>query len=181
MGWWRRLVSWWGRSETEVATRRAVRALDLTDGDRVCELGFGFGITLPHLLAALPEGQVLGVDPSPQMVRLASRQYRPWVQAGQLQLIEASTSRTPIPAGSVNRVVTVDAVDRWPDLDAGFGEAARVLVPDGRLVALLSAEQAPGTADACVEALCRVGFAVAVDSQPDGSVMLVGSPLPTVV
>ena len=74
-------------------------------------------------------------------------------------------------------MVTVDAAHRWSDLEATFGEAARVLTPEGRLVAVLSPDQPPGTPDACVEALCRVGFAVAVSDEPDGSLLMVGSPL----
>jgi ubiquinone/menaquinone biosynthesis C-methylase UbiE len=48
---------------------RLVKSLDLKGNERAVELGFGLGNIVRKLSDALPEGNVVGLDPSPYMYR----------------------------------------------------------------------------------------------------------------
>lgn len=51
------------------ARRRAVRQMDLSSGDTVVDMGTGTGANLPFLREAVgPEGAVIGIDVSPEML-----------------------------------------------------------------------------------------------------------------
>lgn len=56
------------------ARRHAVRAMELSPGDTVVDMGTGTGANLPHLRDAVGlEGTVIGIDVSPRMLRRARR------------------------------------------------------------------------------------------------------------
>ena len=57
-----------------------VKQLDLTSADRVLEVGFGGGVTLPSLIATA--SYVAGVDRSPVMVQRANANFAEAVSAG---------------------------------------------------------------------------------------------------
>lgn len=103
-------------------------------GQRILELGHGPG----HLLVALAEGgfRSVGLDPSPQMGRLARRRLR---RAGlALTLVRGRAQTLPFPSGAFDSVVatfpTPYIVDR-----ATLAEVVRIVRPDGRLVIVAGA------------------------------------------
>jgi len=74
-------------AETARANEHALRLLCLAPTDHVLELGFGHGRTI-HLAAdKVPLGLVAGVDPSEEMVRMASRRNRHHIAAGRVALV----------------------------------------------------------------------------------------------
>ena len=161
----------WG---PEAATRRALNALALHRRAQVCELGFGLGEHLAPLLQAVPEGQVIGVDPAPEMVQRASRRYVGAVRSGRLQLLQAGSTGVPLADNSMDAVLAVDAA-RWSDLSTGMREVARILRPSGRLVAVFGADQCAYAPEVCVQALQGCGLGVAIEDQADGTVLVVAS------
>ena len=109
----------------------AVRQLDLAPSDRVLEIGFGGGVSLPSLIAGA--GSVTGVDRSADVVKRAATRFVQAVRTGRAQFREANVDRLPFEAGSFEKVCTVNTVYFWPSLAAGFGEIRRVLAPGGRV------------------------------------------------
>jgi SAM-dependent methyltransferase len=70
-GAWARVYDWFARATASVGGVRAdcVAALDLAPGDTVVEFGCGPGVNLPVLREAVgPEGRVVGVDITPEML-----------------------------------------------------------------------------------------------------------------
>jgi arsenite methyltransferase len=110
----------------------AVRQLELTSTDRVLEIGFGGGVTLPPLIAVA--AFVGGVDRSPSMVRQAKARFSGAVSAGRADFREGNVEKLPFEAASFGKVCSVNTVYFWSSLDAGFAEIHRVLSPGGLVV-----------------------------------------------
>jgi arsenite methyltransferase len=110
----------------------AVRQLELTPSDRILEIGFGGGVTLPSLIAGA--AFVGGVDRSRDMVRRAKARFSKTVSAGRADFREGNVEALPFEASSFGKVCTVNTVYFWSSLDAGFAEIHRVLLPGGRVV-----------------------------------------------
>lgn len=112
--------------------------LDPRPGQRVLEVGYGPG-GLIRLLAKRGGGagegvQVIGVDPAPAMRDLASSTNRAAVRAGRVELRLGTADNTGLEDASVDKVVSVNNVALWPDLDAGVRELHRVVRPGGTVV-----------------------------------------------
>lgn len=96
------------------------------------------------ILAAAPSGaRVLEVGAGPGLLHEHARERRPdlrWVasdlHAAPWNAVAADASRLPLRGGSVAAVVGVDVLHHLAAPAAFFAEAARVLVPRGRLVLL---------------------------------------------
>ena len=110
----------------------ADRQLDLTPSDRILEIGFGGGVTLPSLIAGA--AFVGGIDRSRDMVRRANARFSEAVSAGRAIFREGNVEELPFEASSFGKVCTVNTVYFWNSLDAGFAEMHRVLSPGGRVV-----------------------------------------------
>jgi arsenite methyltransferase len=110
----------------------AVEQLELRPTDRVLEIGFGGGVTLPSLISGA--AFVGGVDRSRDAVQWANVRYSAAVKAGRAAFREGSIEAIPFETASFEKVCTVNTVYFWPSLDAGFVEIHRVLLPGGRVV-----------------------------------------------
>jgi SAM-dependent methyltransferase len=128
-GWLAGRFMLWTNRQDEV-----VDVLDLRPGQRVLEVGYGPG-GLIRLLARRPERlQVIGVDPAQGMRDLASRTNRAAVRDGRVELRLGTAADAGLDDASVDRVVSVNNVGLWPDLDAGVRELRRVVRPGGIVV-----------------------------------------------
>lgn len=113
----------------------AVDALALAPGAAAIDVGYGGGVGLGLLLAAVGEsGQVHGVEVSATMLASATRRFRHHICVGRLHLHRASMTDLPLPEDSVDGLLTVNTIYFVDDLDEAFGEFARVLRSSGRLV-----------------------------------------------
>jgi SAM-dependent methyltransferase len=111
-----------------------VRFLQPRSGETVLDLGSGAG--LDALLAARavgPQGKVIGVDMTPEMVRRASENARR-AQVDQVEFRQGRLEALPVEDGSVDAVTSNCVINLVPDKTRVFREIARVLKPGGRLV-----------------------------------------------
>jgi arsenite methyltransferase len=107
----------------------AVEQLDLQPTDRVLEIGFGGGVNLPGLISAT--ASVVGVDPSPDVVRAAIAQYG---TSERVEFRQGAVEELPCASGEFDKVCTVNTIYFWRALDAGFAQIHRVLAEGGRVV-----------------------------------------------
>jgi SAM-dependent methyltransferase len=107
---------------------------ELQVGEVVLDLGSGGGIDV--FLAAQkvgPKGRVIGLDMTPDMIRLARRNAKQ-VGATNVEFRYGEMEKIPLPDASVDVVISNCVINLSPDKDAVFGEVYRVLKPGGRMV-----------------------------------------------
>ena len=106
---------------------------DLRDGERVLDLGSGGGIDV--LLSARrvgPTGRAFGLDMTDEMLALAQRNAAE-AGASNVEFLKGHIESTPLPAASVDVVISNCVVNLAADKPAVFREIARVLRPGGRI------------------------------------------------
>ena len=106
---------------------------ELREGERVLDLGSGGGIDV--LLSARrvgPSGRVYGLDMTDEMLALARRNA---AEAGvaNVEWLKGTIEAIPLPAGSIDVVISNCVVNLAADKPAVFREIARVLRPGGRV------------------------------------------------
>ena len=120
----------------EVA-RRTLESLALAFGQRVLEVGCGTGVFLPLLAAAVgTEGNVVGVDHSPDFVAQARERVAALGIAETVEVREGSAYQLPFPDGSFDAVHCERVLMHLDDSTAALREMHRVLRPGGRVVAV---------------------------------------------
>jgi ubiquinone/menaquinone biosynthesis C-methylase UbiE len=108
----------------------AVARLGLRAGQAVLDAGCGSGRALPPMRDAVgPDGTVIGVDLTPEMLAAARDHGRLAVAA----LLLADTRFLPLRDAGVDAVLAAGLLPHLPDPAAGVAELARVTRPGGRL------------------------------------------------
>jgi SAM-dependent methyltransferase len=110
-----------------------IMVADLHEGERVLDLGSGGGIDV--LLSARRVGQTgraFGLDMTDEMLTLAQRNA---AQAGatNVEWLKGHIEAIPLPAASIDVVISNCVVNLAADKTAVFQEIARVLRPGGRI------------------------------------------------
>ena len=110
-----------------------VAVAELHEGERVLDLGSGGGIDV--LLSARrvgPTGRAFGLDMTDEMLALAQRNV---AEAGatNVEFLRGHIESIPLPAASVDVVISNCVVNLAADKSAVFREIARVLRPGGRM------------------------------------------------
>ena len=110
-----------------------IAVADLHPGERVLDLGSGGGIDV--LLSARrigPTGRAFGLDMTDEMLTLAQRNV---AEAGatNVELLKGQIEAIPLPAASVDVVISNCVVNLAADKASVFREIARVLRPGGRI------------------------------------------------
>jgi ubiquinone/menaquinone biosynthesis C-methylase UbiE len=105
---------------------------ELADGETVLDLGSGGGIDV--LLSARrvgPTGKAYGVDMTDEMLELARANQRE-AGAQNVEFLKGTIEEVPLPADSVDVVISNCVINLSGDKRAVLREAARVLRPGGR-------------------------------------------------
>jgi ubiquinone/menaquinone biosynthesis C-methylase UbiE len=114
--------------------RRIVRSLvTLEEGATIVDLGTGPGLLAVELHKLWPQPRIIGVDPSSEMLRIASKNAE---EAG-MSYFEArlgAAEETSLPSNSADLVVSQYSFHEWEDPQKGLGEVFRILKPGGSLI-----------------------------------------------
>ncbi len=110
-----------------------VAVAELREGERVLDLGSGGGIDV--LLSAKrvgPTGRAFGLDMTDEMLALA-QQNAADAGATNVEFLRGHIEAIPLPANSIDVVISNCVVNLAADKSAVFAEIARVLRPGGRM------------------------------------------------
>ncbi len=122
-----RLLDWTMRSDETTPYRRAL--IPRARG-RVLEVGVGSGLNLQFYTDEVE--LVIGLDPSPELLRLAAHRRR---QARMpLHLVQATAEGVPVKDASIDTVVMTWTLCSIPDALRALSEMRRVLRPGGQLL-----------------------------------------------
>ena len=119
--------------DTESIRREMIDQLDLEPGDAVVEVGCGPGVNFELLRERVgPEGQVLGIDYSPEMVARAQERIdeHGWEN---VEVRREDATRADLPSESFDAAVAAQALSSMPDVRAVVELLYDALRPGGRL------------------------------------------------
>lgn len=118
-------VTDWGLSHIPIGGR-----------DTILDVGCGGGRTIGKMAVLARDGKIYGIDHAAASVAVAGKTNRQWIEAGRVQIQEASVSQLPFPAEMFDLVTAVETHFWWPDLPAGMREICRVLKRGGKLLVI---------------------------------------------
>jgi ubiquinone/menaquinone biosynthesis C-methylase UbiE len=100
----------------------------------ILDVGCGGGKTVLDLAQISSSGKVCGIDYSEEMVQLARKINKEFIQKGHVEIIHGSVSSLPFTDGMFNLVTAFEAYYFWPNLIDDLKEIKRVLKPGGTLL-----------------------------------------------
>ena len=118
----------------DVLRRRALirDALGAEPGERVLDIGCGPGFYAAELLEEVgPQGAVVGLDASPQMLAVAANRC---ARHSNAEFREADATSLPVDDRSFDRALCVQVLEYVQDVHSALAEMHRALRPGGRLV-----------------------------------------------
>jgi arsenite methyltransferase len=113
---------------------QVLKALELTAGERVLDIGSGPGLLAYEMAAAVgPEGRVCGIDISEDMLAMARKRcaVQPWTE-----FHTADATSLPFRDDSFDAAVSTQVYEYVADIPTALAELYRVTSPGGRVVIL---------------------------------------------
>ncbi len=132
-----RVYDFLSESTEEPMRKFGLDQLDVRDGERVLEIGFGTGTSLVELARMVgSHGKVLGVDIADQMLDVARQKLREKLLEDRVELICGDATTLPYLSDSVDAIFTSFTLELFdtPEIPVVLAECKRVLRPGARLV-----------------------------------------------
>ena len=157
--WDAETAEWYAEEYGEYPTHRlATDANELAPDAVIVDVGCGIGAALRRAARRVPDGTLIGLDPSPRMVEIARVRAAQDPNGHRIELREAAAEHLPLEDDAADVIFAFDSIDHWQDPAAGLRELRSggrlVVVKDGGLPGGARAEQALRAA------LGRAGLAV---------------------
>lgn len=115
---------------------RGLELLDVQEGERVLEIGFGTGCSLVEIAKSVgATGKAYGIDVTPEMVESARRRLEKEGLTERVELYEGDAREMPYEDGRFDAVYMAATLELFdtPDIPRVLGEIKRVLKDSGRL------------------------------------------------
>ena len=107
--------------------------LEIGPRDSVLEVGFGPGAVIKRISKLAPAGNVVGIDPSREMVEQARARNAIAIQSGRVDLRRGSVERLPFEDNTFDKALAINSMQVWPDAVAGLREVRRVIKSGGKI------------------------------------------------
>lgn len=109
-------------------------AAKIENGMRVLDVGCGFGGTIASLNERFSDVDLVGLNIDERQLERAKKEVIP-VNNNQIEFVQGNACELPFPEKSFDAVIAVECIFHFPDREAFFREAKRVLRP-GKSLAL---------------------------------------------
>jgi SAM-dependent methyltransferase len=149
--WVGRFFLWTMNMSHSGLTDWGLKHVVIEKGFAILDVGCGGGRTIQKMAAMATDGRLFGVDYSVGSVDASRAQVAPLIQAGRVEIRQASVSELPFPDGTFDLVTAVETHYYWPDLAKDMREVLRVMKPGGVLIII--AESYKGSRHDFVEQL----------------------------
>ncbi|PYX81996.1 MAG: SAM-dependent methyltransferase, partial [Acidobacteria bacterium] len=116
-------------------TAPVLALMQLRPSDRVLDLGCGAGWATRLLAARVPEGKVIGVDISDEMIERARRSSSNF---SSIEFAVGSLEKIASADDSFDKALSIESFYYYPDQGAALDELHRVLKPGGRFFILIN-------------------------------------------
>lgn len=126
------------REEHLHIAQKMLAQMEFAADDKILDVGCGAGWLCGLLAEKAPQGQVIGMDVSDEMIRRARQFYADRVN---LMFIIAGVDDIPWHNNFFNQAVSVESAYYWPDPSRGLREIGRVLQPSGTVWILINLYQ----------------------------------------
>ncbi len=117
---------------------QAIARLNITPDARVLDIGCGSGWASRLIAVQAPEGHVVGIDISDEMIRVARKSSG---QFSNIQYQVASAERLPFPDNDFTHAFSMESLYYYSNIVAALKEINRVLQPKGFFVTVLDLYQ----------------------------------------
>jgi ubiquinone/menaquinone biosynthesis C-methylase UbiE len=121
------------RSSNQERSAWTVGLLDLAADDRVLELGYGPGLGLEAAMQHVTTGQVVGIDHSTTMQRMATRRLRRHQPTNNYELRAGDVEHLPTDLGTFDKIFSCNVWLFWNHPDDVFVALRNHLAPGGTL------------------------------------------------
>jgi ubiquinone/menaquinone biosynthesis C-methylase UbiE len=108
--------------------------MGLLPTDNIIELGFGTGGLTRMIAAALPQGFVAGVDPSPRMWEIARRRNQRAIRERRVDLRVCDPALLPWEQSRFDKAIAINTYQSWPFPGDVLRGLRRVLRPGGAII-----------------------------------------------
>lgn len=108
--------------------------VQIAKGVSILDVGCGGGRTIEKLAATAVNSKVYGIDCAGGSVATSRARNKELIQAGRVDIQQASVSKLPFAANTLDVVTAIETQYYWPDLVNDMREILRVLKPGGTLV-----------------------------------------------
>ncbi|MBN1535982.1 MAG: class I SAM-dependent methyltransferase [Anaerolineales bacterium] len=105
--------------------------LSLDKVETILDIGCGGGKNISNLLKLTKKTKIYGIDYSPASVEASIKYNKAAVNAGLVEIKEASVENIPYEAETFDCVTAFETIYFWPNIGENFKEVARVLKKGG--------------------------------------------------
>lgn len=109
-----------------------IRTMQLSNNESILEIGFGNGKFFDKVFSTANNLEISGLDFSPEMVKVATRNNPLTLNAGKLTLRFGSSDKIPFPDNSFDKVFCINVIYFWEQPADHLKEIYRVLKPGGK-------------------------------------------------
>jgi SAM-dependent methyltransferase len=126
--------------------------LDIEEGDRLLEIGFGPGFAIEQTLTRGSQLRIVGIDRSEVMVRMATRRNKEVICQGRLELRLGSVEDPPLQIGETfDKIYAANTYPFWTDPRCCIARLRGLLTDGGRIAILFQPRDSGATNQMAIE------------------------------